>query len=69
MSTSPSPDWSEIQIKELCGTLDTELEIVGNLIYLISQRRQQPSECVRYLEVAQAAVYRMRMDIQKIADR
>jgi len=47
-------------MRELCSVLDTELEVMTNLIYLASQRHLQHDECERYLRIAEMAVHRMR---------
>ena len=60
MSTQPSPDAPEGGMRELCSVLDTELEVMTNLIYLASQRHLQHDECERYLRIAEMAVHRMR---------
>lgn len=60
MSTQPSPDAPEVRMRELCRVLDTELEVMTNLIYLASQNHLQRDEWERYLKIAEIAVHRMR---------
>ena len=59
MGTQPSPQSPDARMRELCRVLDTELEILTNLLYLARQKQIGPVEHDRYLEIAQRTVNRI----------
>jgi hypothetical protein len=65
MSPHPSSDSDEARLRELCLSLDTELEVVANLISRVTQRPLEADECDQYLETARAAIDRIRRIVLK----
>jgi len=59
MGTQPSPQSPDVRMRELCRVLDTELEVLTNLLYLAKQKRLERDEYERYFEIAQKTVDRI----------